>query len=287
MFERFSERMSTGWELAKQSFQVLKLDKELMVFPICSMIALLVVMATFAVPLFVAGVFTAPSGDSQSGTGLQILMYAVFFLFYFVSYFVIFFFNSALVGCAIIRLKGGDPVVSDGFGAAMARLPQIAAWSLVAASVGMILKLIESRSQQLGALIANLIGMAWSITTFFVVPVLVVEKAGPIHAIKRSASMIKQTWGESLTANFGIGIITFLCCLLGFLPVVGGIMLLGTSVLAGVLLIGLGVIWILLVSLVSSALQTIVLAALYIYAAEGTMPAQFDSNAIQHAFAKK
>lgn len=279
------ERISTGWNLAKQSFNVLKLDKELLLFPVFSGIACILVTASFAIPIFISGAFEIPEAGLSSG---QKVLYSVLaFAYYFVSYFIIIFFNSALVACAIIRLKGGDPVVSDGIGASMARLPQIAGWALVSATVGLILKSIESRSERVGEIVAGLLGMAWSITTFFVIPVLVVEKAGPVDAFKRSVGIMKKTWGESLTANFGIGIITFLVSLLGVgVIVVGGVMM-GTSAVLGGILIGLGIIWILFVSLVSSALNSILLAALYIYAAEGKSPDHFDNGMIKGAFAPR
>ena len=141
--------------------------------------------------------------------------------YYYVTYFIVIFFNSALVACAIIRLKGGVPTVQDGIGAAMARLPQIAGWALVAASVGLILKVIESRSERVGQIVASVLGMAWSATTFFVVPILVVEKTGPIEAVKRSVSVMGRTWGESLSANFGIGFITMIGMAIGMIPVFG------------------------------------------------------------------
>ena len=280
------ERLSTGWELAKQSMHVLKMDKELLLFPVFSSIACLLVLASFGVPIYFSGMLEGIGQDGATGAR-EIMMYVLLFLFYFVNYFVIIFFNSALVGCAIIRLKGGDPTISDGMGAAMARLPQIAGWALVSATVGMILKVIESRSERVGEIVAGLMGMAWSITTFFVVPILVVEKAGPVEAVKRSVGIMKKTWGESLAANFGIGFVTFLASLLGLLPIIGGIALMQASALAGGVLVALGILWILVVALASSALNAIMLAALYIYASEGKMPQHFDEGMIQGAFSQK
>lgn len=279
------QRLATGWELAKQSFAVLKLDKELLLFPIMSGVACLIAMASFAVPLFFSGALEGINEEATTGT--QVLLGVLTFLFYFVTYFIIIFFNSALVACAIIRLKGGDPIVRDGIGAAMDRLPQIAGWAFVAATVGLILKIIESRSEKVGSIVASLLGMAWSITTFFVVPVLVVEKAGPIEAVKRSVAVMKKTWGESLGANTGIGFLTFLASLVAILPIGGGIALISASPVFGGLLIGIGVLWVLFVSLVSSALGSIILAALYIYAAEEKMPQHFDANMIKGAFTTK
>lgn len=281
------ERISMGWQLTKQAVQVLRLDKELLLFPLLSGISCILVLASFAVPAFMSGAFEV-SEESTSQITQNPIAWVVLFLFYFVNYFVITFFNSALVGCAVIRLKGGDPVVSDGFHSAFARLPQIAGWAFVSATVGIILKLIESRSERAGQFVVGLLGMAWSITTFFVVPVLVIEGVGPIDSVKRSVAVMRKTWGEALISNFGIGIFVFLLSLAGILPIVGGVAIIGAgSTTLGGILIGAGVLMLIMTSLVSSALNSIILAALYIYAAEDEMPAGFDSQLVQNAFASR
>lgn len=281
------ERISMGWQLTKQAVQVLRLDKELLLFPLLSGISCVLVSASFAVPAFMSGAFEVTE-ESTSQVTQNPIAWVVLFLFYFVNYFVITFFNSALVGCAVIRLKGGDPVVSDGFHSAFARLPQIAGWAVVSATVGIILKLIESRSERAGQFVVGLLGMAWSITTFFVVPVLVIEGVGPVDAVKRSVAVMRKTWGEALSSNFGIGFFVFLLSLAGILPIVGGVAIIGAgSASLGGILIGAGVLMLIMTSLVSSALNSIILAALYIYAAEDEMPAGFDSQLVQNAFASR
>lgn len=279
-------RISNGWALSKQSFRILMLDKELLLFPIMSGIACLAVLASFALPLINSKYLSVIMDDHQAPQ--DPLAYVILFAFYFVNYFVIIFFNSALMSCAIIRLKGGDPTVGDGFNSAMNRLPQITGWALVSATVGFILKLIESKSEKIGQFVAGLLGMAWSITTYFVIPVLVVEKKNPIDAMKRSVSILRETWGESLVANFGIGLIVFLLMIPTFALLVGGFFVLSSvnAILGGVM-IASGVVCILLISLISSAIHSILIAAIYLYAAEGEVPEQFDQALIQHAFAHK
>lgn len=278
-------RIANGWELTKQSFYVLRMDKELLVFPLLSGIACLLVLASFALPLWFSGYVESLSHEERPS--LNVLAYVVLFAFYFANYFVIVFFNAALVACAVIRFKGGDPTVKDGLGAAMARLPQILGWALVAASVGVILQAIESRSEKVGAIVSSLLGMAWSIVTFFVVPVIVVEKAGPIKAIERSTAILRRAWGESLTANLGIGMITLLLNIPAILVLIAGFVLLGVSVVLGAAVIALGVLGILAVSLVSSALNSIVLAALYLYGVTNQAPAAFDAAQLNGAFARR
>lgn len=280
------ERLSNGWDLAKQSWRVLMLDKELLLFPLFSGIACLLVLASFAVPLWSTGY--AETVMNEEAPAQDVLSWVLLFCFYAVNYFVIVFFNSALVSCAIIRFRGGDPTVSDGFRAAGKRLPVIFSWALLSATVGVILKAIESRSEKAGQIISSLLGLGWSIATYFVVPVLVVENVGPVDAVKRSWAVIKKTWGESIGANFGIGFITFFCALACFVPIVGGGYLISQGLAgAGVAAILLGFVGLMLVSLVSSALNSIILAALYLYAADHEVPQQFDRGMLQSAFATK
>jgi hypothetical protein len=280
------ERIGKGWALAKESWTVLKFDPELLVFPAVSGVACLLVLASFAVPLWFTGYIEVLSNNEDAFR--DPLAWVIGFAFYFVNYFVIVFFNSALVACAVIRFRGGDPTLADGFRAAMSRLPQIAGWAAVSATVGIILKAIESRSEKLGQIVVGLLGTAWSIATYFVVPVLVVEKLGPVDAAKRSVAILKKAWGESIVANFGIGLFVFLATLPGIALIVIGAFVAATKTAAlGIALIVLGVVWTLLVSLISSTLNTIIIAALYLYAADGETPQHFDGGLLRDAFAHK
>ena len=280
------ERIGRGWNLAMQSWRVLKLDKELLLFPFMSGIACLMVLASFAVPLYNSQYLQVVMKEEAAPQ--DPLAYVLLFAFYFVNYFVIVFFNSALVSCAIIRFKGGDPTLGDGLRTSMSRLPQIFGWALVAATVGVILKVIESRSERFGQIVAGLMGMAWSAATYFVVPVIVVEQVGPIDAAKRSLGILRKTWGEALTANFGIGLIVFLASLVAAIPLVLGIIgLVAGQVALGIVGIVIGVALLITVSLISSALNMIVIGGLYLYAKEGVVPEYFDPNLFEGAFAKK
>jgi len=276
-------RIGSGWALAKQSLAVLKADKELLLFPLISGISLVVVSASFLVPLFVSDPFRQYLQTETSSR--DILVCAMLFLFYFINYFVIMFFNAGLIGCAMIRFRGGNPTLGDGFRTAMERLLHIFCWALVSATVGMLLKVIESSSEKVGQIVTALLGMTWSVTTYFVLPVLVVEKIGPVTAFKRSTSILKNTWGEALSANIGIAIIVFFMGLFALLPAGLGIII-GTSasVLTGIVV---SVVCLILVSLISSAVRTIITVALYDFAGNSHIPEQFDQRVLEQAFGPK
>ena len=266
-------RISTGWELAKQSLAVLRSDRELLLLPVLSSISLIIVSASFLGPLVSSDYITQALQSDVSNQDPMI--YVILFLFYFINYFVIMFFNAGLIGCAIIRFDGGDPNLGDAFRTSMECLPQIVIWALVSATVGVILKVIESRSEKVGQFVSAFLGMAWNVMTYFVLPVLVVEKAGPFEAISRSTSILKKTWGEALFANIGMGFIIFCFYVLAILPACFGLFL-GTTV-SSIIGVITTVLLMILIALVSSAVGTIITVALYEYA-ENRPPANFDQH---------
>src|SRR5262245_46605146 len=257
------DRISNGFSLARSSWAVLVKDKHLLWFPIVSGFLFLVVLASFVVPLATLVDWNAFDQQVQANNGKPpVWVYAVAFAFYFCTYFVIIFCNSALISCAVMRFNGQEPTLGDGFRMACARLPQIFAWSLVSATVGLLLKVIENAHEKVGYWVAAILGTAWSIMTYFVVPVLVVEKVGPFQAVGRSVSIIKKTWGEALVGNLGLGLFMFLL----FIPVIILFLLGGWLVVSGKLAVGIAVLVIafialLLHSAIGSALNTILLAA--------------------------
>ena len=177
--------------------------------------------------------------------------------------------------------------MADGLGAANSRLPQIFAWALVAATVGVLLKLIENIHERAGAIISALLGTAWSILTFFVVPVLVVEKVGPFQAIARSTAILRRTWGEALVSNWGIGLVMFLASLPGIVLLVVGVMIATANLVLGIPIIALGALYLLALMALGPTLNGICLAALYQYAADGQVPRAFGGDLLSGAFARK
>jgi hypothetical protein len=280
-------KLSNSWDLIRQSFQVLMADTELMWLPVLSAISCVLVTAAIALG---GGSFFYPSIKSAMDAGSRWqpspgLLFAASFVFYLANYFVIVFFNTALVGAATIRLRGGDPTLRDGLQLAWARKGVIFQWALLAATVGMILKMIEGRSSLIGKLVTGLIGLAWTLASFLVVPILAFEELSPFDALSRSGELFRKTWGEQVVGGFSFGLIFFLLTLPGLLlPFLGH--LLGDQ--AG-LIIGTGwfVVYILLISVVNSATHGIFVAALYRYATTGDVAPGFYSHNFTAAWRPK
>lgn len=275
MFAKFSR----SWELVKASAGVLRSDKELLVFPVISGIAALIVLATFAIPVVSLKLF-------EGGTGP--LGYVIGFLFYLCQYFVIFFFNSALVGAAMIRLNGGDPTVADGLRIARERMLPILGYAAIAATVGLLLQFLKNKDNFVIRMLGSLLGTAWTVASFLVVPVLVANKIGPIDAVKKSIELLKTTWGENAVGQLGIGFV------FGFIMagvIIAGVVLsiLGFTVspyLGGSLVV-LTVLSALTVGIIQSALSGVYAAALYRFANDGVAPQGFEGMGLQTAFQAK
>jgi hypothetical protein len=270
---------SRSMQIFKESLGVLKLDKELVLFPIISGVVMLILTASFIVPI---ALFTGIKDGEFSNNALY---YVFFFIFYLIGYFVVIFFNTGLIACVQIRLSGGDPKFSDGMHFAVNNLGKIAGWSLISATVGLILQLIRERAGLLGRIAAGLFGLAWNLLTFFVIPVMIFENEGVIQSIKKSAGIFKRTWGENVVLRFSMGLILFLLGLLGVIPLVLAALTKSVPVIIGV---GAVVVlyWFAL-GIISASLNGIFATALYDYATTGTVPSAFSPEVIAGAFEAK
>lgn len=287
-------RIGNGWSLAMTSLGIIRQNKGLVIFPIVSSIALILVMASFAGGLHKAGVLEfsiehssteepaaeepAP-GESEPEQLPEAAYYVLLFVFYFINYFIITFFNMGLIHCAMISLGGGEPRVGDGIAFSFSRVHSIFGWALISATVGLILRIIEDRSEKVAAIIAGLLGMAWSLLTFFVVPVVAYEKVGVFAAVKRSSALFTKTWGERVGAAFAFQWISFLLMIPIALPL-GVLLGMFVHVAVG---IAVGALVVVLIFCVISAAEVVFKAAAYLYAIDGDVGA-FDRSRLESAF---
>ena len=266
-------RLQNTINLAKQSWEVLKADKELVALPILSFLASTLVAVTFIIPMFFVG--------EEPG----LIGYVVLFLMYVALAFVTIFFNTALVSAADERLQGGDPTIGSALAGASRLVGRILPWAIISATVSIILRSIEQRGGILGRIAAGIAGLAWTLVTFLVLPIFVVEGLTVGNAVKRSADLFKRTWGENVAAQFGFGILGFLLALPAVLVIVLGAIT-GNGVALGVTVL-IGALWIVAVSVVLAALNAIFQTALYHYAADGQALGPFGPGALTTAFRPK
>ena len=250
----FFQKLSNGWNISLNSFKVLGENKQLIIFPVLSGISMVAVIASFIVAILASAGWDADQ-VAESPTAAT---YAGLFLFYMLNYLIIVFFNTALIHCATLYFKGQRPTVGDGLAFSMSRLSAILSWSLFAATVGFILRILQENLGSAGRIITGLIGIVWNVATFFAVPVMIYEQTGPIETVKRSAGLMKEKWGERLGAGFSFAVIYLLAIFL-----VCGILFGAGSLVNPLLGISLAVLGALAVIAILSASQTIFVAAMY------------------------
>lgn len=275
-------RLSRSWHLVKASAAVLRADKELIVFPLLAGGSALIVTAVFGLGLWLSGAYH----QLVQGRQLSPLGWLILFLFYLATNVVVTYFNAALVGTALLRLDGKNPRAGDGFRLASRRFGAILGYAVIAATVGVLLALIRNRGQTFGRAVAGVGGVAWSIVTYLVVPVLVAENRGPIDAIQCSSMLLKRTWGEQIAGTIGMGAVFGLIILVALLISVPLAMLALSAQLvsAALALVTIDLLLLVLISVVSGALRGIYTAALYRYATGSGPDGWFDADLVRGAF---
>ena len=270
--------MSNGWQLANVSFATINKNKSLLLFPLFSGLSLVVVLASFfgGTFYFVGDEISALMDNDQYG---PVLGYGLIFLFYLINFFIIVFFNAALIHCAIKVLDGEETSVSEGLTFAFSRIEKIFAWSLLSATVGTLLQLLQNMGK-IGQFVASLLGIAWSVLTFFVVPILVYQNLGVFESVKLSGRLMKEKWGESIAANVSFGLFHLLGLVIAFVVFY---LLSSLSVLAAII-IGLAIV--LLVSTIVTAARTIFIAAVYNHVT-GKPAGNFDGDMLDSVFIQK
>lgn len=278
-------KFSRSWALVKASAAVLQSDKSLLVFPLLSGLCTLLVAASFLIPVGVM-MFGGEHAGQDFHRHMSAGTYLLTFAFYLVQYFVIIFFQTALTGVALMHLRGEPTSVSAGFALARARLPNIIGYALIAATVGLVLRMLQERLGLIGRLMVGFLGLAWTVATFLVVPILASNDVGPVDAVKQSVELLKRSWGENLIGNGGIGVVFGLFMLLAALVaalLIGAAMAL-QSIAAIVLAVVVVVIGLTLLGLIQASLHGIYAAALYRYAESGEASAGFDAALLDQAF---
>ena len=283
MFASFSR----SWRFARASYGLVWRNKRLLVFPVLSGAASLLVLASFLFPLHQTDALAAwqNAAFEAEGEALPIAAWVTLFGYYVANYFVIVFFNAALIVCAIRDMQGEPVRLAEGLSVAAKRWHAILGWAIVSAIVGVVLRALES-NKKVGRFVVSLIGMAWTAVSFFVVPVIVIDNRGPVDAVRESSRIMKQTWGTALTGNFSLGLINFLVFMPALLLAIGLLWMgfaIGT-ITSIVLAAGGCVILFLLMACLTAAAGSVFRAMLHCYATGTGLPSAVNSRDLASAF---
>ena len=265
-------RIGRSFQLVGQSYRILMKDKKLMVLPLISGIFIVAVLASVAAGFSLGGQHPPTRGPQ---------LYLPIFLFYVVTYTIGIFFQAAVIAGATERMRGGDPTVGSALGAAGHRFWSIVMWAVVAATAGMIIRAIHDRVGFVGRLLTGLLGIAWSLATFFIVPVLVLEDRSIPDSFKRSVSVFRETWGETVVGGTTLG--AAVACAWLTLMLITGLLAMAIGIWAlAVFFVGAVVLMIFF-----SALQGVFIASLYRFATGGAATSGLDPSLLGQVFVPK
>ena len=273
----FFTRLSNGWQISMNSLKVLKANRQLIIFPILSGLSLLALLGSFALVIMAAAGWD--TGNVSKPNTIE--TYSVVFLFYIINYFIIVYFNTALIHCTTLYFRGEKASVREGLDFSFSRIGAIFSWALFAGTIGALLQIIQENLGSIGKIITGLIGIVWSVATFFVVPVIAYENLGPVDAFKRSVILMKEKWGEKLGASFSFGLIQIVGVMVIAIPA----FLLSYFVhpVAGIIL---GAICLLLLFAIVSASKSIFISAIY-HNIQGDPVEHFEQQFVDNLFKHK
>jgi hypothetical protein len=247
----FFIRASNGWEIARRSFKLLEANKQLLFFPLFSGIALsLIILPVFFI-FFQQSIW---SNEKQ----IPALYYLYAFGFYLVNYFIIVFFNTALTHCVRCYFNGEGISIKKGIVFSCKHIGIIFTWAFFAATIGTILRIVLDNAGVVGRIIAGILNSLCGLATYFVLPVIVFEKLGPLAAFRRSVELLKNKWGQTVGAAFNFIFIQFIATV--FIAIIA--LTIGTvfSIMAGAMLAIFGV---LMLVVVISAARIIFITTVY------------------------
>lgn len=275
----FLDRLAFGWRLGTTSLGVVTRDKTLMMFPVLSGIASLLLVAAFVFGIGPENL-SAQAQQAQGPEQIPPIYYALAFAGYFGLSFIAVYFNVALLGAAQQSIAGKDTGIGDGLRIANQHVGKIAVWALLSGTVGLLLNALENNGR-IGQIVRSILGAAWAVITYFVVPVMIFENQAPTAAIGRSVDLMKKTWGENAGAQVGIGLVVFLLIILAVGVGVAGVFLIPQ---AGMVLVPLAAIFIPVVILLGMAAKAVLAVGLYQFATGTGSTGVFKAEELKAAF---
>ena len=274
--------------IVSQSWAILKQDTELIWFPVMSGFVSLVAFIILGLAFF----FGVMGGDINSigaldtshsnSSSMDEIGYGFLLLYYLIMFFITNYFLAGIYIIVDARLKGQNLSLGDGIRGANRNLGKILAWSLISATVGVILQIIADKFKIIGAIVASVLGAAWAILTYFSLPSLIIGQRSVTDSFKESAALIRKTWGETIIVNFGVGLFfTLLIAIVFVLCVVIAIALpyVATFIILGIVF----VLFLVAITIISSTLGSIFKLALYQFALTGQVPQGFAPELVHGA----
>lgn len=283
-------KLAASAQLTKAAWRTLKLDKELLVASLMSVLTSIVLFAAF-IAAFIFVIFpNYPEAEESSSLAADLVYYGVVAVYLFVTYVAANYFSGAIAHAALQRFRGNNPTLKGSLQAASQKFGPLVAFSALQATVGLVLNILSDRLPFAGKIATWLAGAAWGIATMFAIPLIMDNKeTRPLRAVRASAKTFTNIWGESIFIGIGLGILEVVVTVFMVFILVGaiGLSIAFSTWIFGLVGAALFVLGLVLIGIVLSTLRTIVMTAAYYYASTQQLPAGFDDELIRSMFRPK
>lgn len=285
-------RIKTAWLLMKQSLKVLKNNKQLVKYPLMGTAISILLTVIFAIIFYLGRDILIYSAKDVFGNDELYLKgpgYVLGFIYYVLAFFVVFVYNAGLAAHVLDIFRGKSENYKHYMKIAWSKRNAIFVYSLITATVGVILHAIEQRAAWLGWIISRIFGTLWTLANLFTIPIIIETDSSVPSSIKQSTKLFLSRWGENIAARITFGGLMFLVYLLILIPIMFVLIiifsLMGT--VGVILLVPTLILIILLFVTVETAASNILSTALYFYARYGQVPAAFDADLLNSALVQK
>ena len=283
-------RFRASWLLFKETWRFLRLDPEIPLIPLAVGIVNLLLAGVLVVGIISFHLTVQPLFEVTAAEEVVFhpLAYAFIFFFYVLSAFALAFSQGAIAHTVITRLRGGNASLGDSLRSAAACWPALFIWGVITATVGLIIQIVAERFQGLGRIVVRLVGVAWAVLTYFVAPAIVIDRVGAVTAIKRSGTTLRQTFGETVMTNIGLGLLFAIVYVFSVLAIFGlAVAAYGVAGWVGVsIALGCGFIFLFVIGLIQSSLEAILKTLLYAYVMEHTVPPNFNAELLANVLVR-
>ncbi|NIC00060.1 DUF6159 family protein [Halobacterium sp. R2-5] len=260
-------RLWTGITLARDSVTLLRDHPSLLWFPVFAGAG----GVAFFLLAFGTGLGLVPLAVLANAP--EAAMYAALAIGYFGASFVAVLFTAGLMFATREVMEGREPSVRGGVSAAWEHKGTLFAWAVLSTVVGLVVRALQESDNLATVVVGALLSVSWAVVTYFVVPVVVFEDETIRGVFGRSTDIVRDTWGESLGAEFGLGF-------------VHGVLFLGVVAVAALAFLvsgsfavaaAVGLPLVVVAFVVASTLNGIAKVALYEYATTGEPPHYFEN----------
>lgn len=280
-------RMRASFLLFTETFKFLWSDKEMLWIPILSGLTQLFLIGILTVTVLIPFGFLGEGGNTQGVQHTQGIEYLYIFVFYVISAFTIAYSQAIVTHIVYTRVRGGDATLWSGITTAGRHWITLFAWACITSTVGIILRAIAERSSMLVKIIVLILGSAWSVLTYFVVPAIIIDNKSALSAIGHSGTVFKRTWGETLVTNISFGLVFVLAVLALSVVMVGAVIVTGGGVAILFVCIPIILLAILICVVLSAVLDSVLRVLLYVYASEQIIPTNFNKELLESILSRK